>query len=136
MLFAVAVLAVGEGPCDLFAAGGTPCVAAHSMTRALYGAYAGPLYLVQRHSDLATQAIGVIRPGGVADAASQDAFCAGTNCTVTRFFDQTQKGNHLGLAPAGGAVKKADRGVSRKEDLQVAPANTTERRMIDFRARR
>ena len=25
-----------EGPCDIYAAGGTPCVAAHSSTRALY----------------------------------------------------------------------------------------------------
>ena len=30
-------------PCDIYAAGGTPCVAAHSTTRALYGAYNGPL---------------------------------------------------------------------------------------------
>ncbi|WP_229691722.1 cellulose-binding domain-containing protein, partial [Sphaerisporangium melleum] len=28
-------------PCDIYAAGGTPCVAAHSTTRALYGAYNG-----------------------------------------------------------------------------------------------
>ncbi|NMD02038.1 MAG: alpha-L-arabinofuranosidase, partial [Bacteroidales bacterium] len=25
-----------EGPCDIYAAGGSPCVAAHSSTRALY----------------------------------------------------------------------------------------------------
>ena len=42
------------GPCDLYAAGGQPCVAAHSTTRALYSAYTGPLYQVhapvrQRH---------------------------------------------------------------------------------------
>ena len=30
--------AATQGPCDLYAAGGTPCVAAHSTTRALYGA--------------------------------------------------------------------------------------------------
>ena len=35
-----------EGPCDIYAAGNTPCVAAHSMTRALFGAYLGPLYQV------------------------------------------------------------------------------------------
>ncbi|MFE9672485.1 cellulose binding domain-containing protein, partial [Microbispora bryophytorum] len=28
-------------PCDIYAAGGTPCVAAHSTTRALYGNYNG-----------------------------------------------------------------------------------------------
>src|SRR2546430_14586911 len=31
-------------PCDAFAAGGGPCVAAHSTVRALYSAYNGPLY--------------------------------------------------------------------------------------------
>ncbi|WP_324606178.1 arabinofuranosidase catalytic domain-containing protein, partial [Streptomyces griseus] len=36
--------AATQGPCDIYAAGGTPCVAAHSTTRALYGAYNGPLY--------------------------------------------------------------------------------------------
>ena len=46
-----------EGPCDIYAAGGTPCVAAHSMVRALFGGYDGPLYLVQRASDLATNAV-------------------------------------------------------------------------------
>ena len=35
-----------EGPCDIYAAGGAPCVAAHSTTRALYAAYNGPLYQV------------------------------------------------------------------------------------------
>ena len=43
------------GPCDIYAAAGTPCVAAHSTTRALYAAYTGPLYQVKRQSDGATQ---------------------------------------------------------------------------------
>ena len=30
-------------PCDIYAAGGTPCVAAHSTTRALFAAYTGAL---------------------------------------------------------------------------------------------
>jgi hypothetical protein len=38
-------------PCDIYAAGGTPCEAAYSTTRALYGSYDGPLYQVQRASD-------------------------------------------------------------------------------------
>ena len=40
-----------EGPCDVYAAGGTPCASAHSTTRALYKAYNGPLYQVMRQSD-------------------------------------------------------------------------------------
>src|SRR5881409_2733301 len=70
-------------PCDLYAAGGTPCVAAHSTTRALYGAYNGALYQVRRASDNATRDIGVLSAGGAANAAAQDSFCAGTTCLIT-----------------------------------------------------
>ncbi|CAL3966754.1 unnamed protein product, partial [Diplocarpon coronariae] len=35
---------VSAAPCDIYASGGTPCVAAHSTTRALYRAYTGSLY--------------------------------------------------------------------------------------------
>ena len=38
-------------PCDIFARGGTPCVAAHSVTRALFAGYHGPLYQVLRTTD-------------------------------------------------------------------------------------
>ena len=70
-----------EGPCDIYAAAGNPCVAAHSSTRALYSSYNGPLYQVMRQSDGKTLDIGVVQPGeddpgGYADAAAQDAFCA------------------------------------------------------------
>src|SRR2546429_3190565 len=37
-----------QGPCDIYAAAGDPCVAAHSTTRALYATYDGPLYQVLR----------------------------------------------------------------------------------------
>ena len=50
MIFALATviaLVSAEGPCDIYGKAGTPCVAAHSMTRALYGAYRGPLYSVK-----------------------------------------------------------------------------------------
>ena len=40
--------AATQQPCDIYAAGGTPCVAAHSTTRALYAAYNGSLYQVRR----------------------------------------------------------------------------------------
>ncbi len=70
-------------PCDIYAAAHTPCVAAYSTVRALYGSYDGPLYQVQRASDQAVSNIGLLRPGGTADAAAQEAFCAGTSCTIT-----------------------------------------------------
>jgi hypothetical protein len=41
----MAAEAAAGGPCDIYAAGGTPCVAAHSLTRALYSAYSGALYV-------------------------------------------------------------------------------------------
>jgi len=84
----------GSGPCDIYGAGGTPCVAAHSTTRALYSAYNGDLYQVRR-SDNTTRNIGVLTPGGVANAAAQDAFCANTTCVITVVFDQSGRGNDL-----------------------------------------
>ena len=84
----------GAGPCDIYGAGGTPCVAAHSTTRALYRAYNGNLYQVRR-SDNTTRNIGVLTPGGVANAAAQDSFCANTTCVITVLFDQSGRGNDL-----------------------------------------
>ena len=96
-----------EGPCDIYAAAGNPCVAAHSTTRALYAAYNGPLYQVMRQSDGKTLDIGVVQPsagdpGGYANAAAQDAFCANTFCWISILYDQSGKGNHLRQAPRGG----------------------------------
>jgi non-reducing end alpha-L-arabinofuranosidase len=96
-----------EGPCDIYAAAGNPCVAAHSSTRALYATYNGPLYQIMRQSDGKTTDIGVVQPigndpGGYADAAAQDAFCANTYCWVTILYDQSGKKNHLIQAPRGG----------------------------------
>ena len=96
------------GPCDLYASGSTPCVAAHSTVRALYGAYGGMLYQVKRASDKTTKDIGVLTSGGFADAAAQDTFCAGTTCTISILYDQSPKGNHLRSAPAGGAKTTPD----------------------------
>src|ERR1051325_7676336 len=96
-----------KGPCDIYGAAGDPCVAAHSTTRALYASYNGPLYQVLRQSDGKTLDIGVVQPsaadaGGYANAAAQDAFCAGTYCWITTVYDQSGHGNHLVQAPRGG----------------------------------
>jgi non-reducing end alpha-L-arabinofuranosidase len=88
--------------CDFYALGGTPCVAAHSTTRALYALYSGKLYQVQRGSDGATADIATTFIGGVANAAAQDKFCSSTTCTITRIYDQSGKGNHFSIAPPGG----------------------------------
>eukprot|EP00035_Acanthoeca_spectabilis_P007073 m.132149 g.132149 ORF g.132149 m.132149 type:complete len:351 (+) comp13785_c0_seq1:34-1086(+) len=92
-------VAAGEGPCDIYDAGQTPCVAAHSMTRALYGAYSGPLYCLSKTTSGATEYldVGVLSPGGVANTTAHDAFCAGADCIVYRIYDQSPQGNHLGI---------------------------------------
>src|ERR1700729_2332439 len=95
-------------PCDIYASGGTPCVAAHSTTRALYASYDGPLYQVRRASDGATANISPLAAGGVANAAAQDSFCAGTTCVITEIYDQSGHGNNLTDAPAGGAAGGPD----------------------------
>ena len=100
--------AATQGPCDIYAAGGTPCVAAHSTTRALYAAYNGPLYQVRRASDNTTTNISPLSAGGVANAATQDSFCAGTTCVITEIYDQSGHGNNLTDAPGGGAAGGPD----------------------------
>jgi hypothetical protein len=50
----------------------------------------------------------VLTAGGYANAATQDSFCAGTTCTITRIYDQTGRGNDLTQAPAGGAAGGPD----------------------------
>ena len=79
-------------PCDIYAAGGTPCVAAHSTTRALYASYNGPLYQVRRSSDNTTRDIGVLSAGGYANAAAQDSFCSGTTLRHHRHLRPVRPG--------------------------------------------
>ena len=87
-------------PCDIYKAGGTPCVTAHSTTRLLYSKYHGPLYQVRRDSDGATLDI---RPdaSGYADAAAQDRFLEGSLGRITVIYDQSGMGNDLIQAPPG-----------------------------------
>ncbi|MER7564312.1 arabinofuranosidase catalytic domain-containing protein [Streptomyces sp. NPDC097941] len=88
-------------PCDLYAAGGTPCVTAHSTTRALFASYNGPLYQIQRASDHSYRDIGLLGAGGYADGASQVSFCAGTTCTITKIYDQTAQHNDMPISWGG-----------------------------------
>ena len=101
-----AIPARSQGPCDIYAASGCPCVTAHSTTRALYASYNGPLYQVMRQSDGKTLDIGIVQPtkgdpGGYANAAAQDAFLVNTLGWITKIYDQSGKGNHLVQAPPG-----------------------------------
>ncbi|GIH67680.1 arabinofuranosidase catalytic domain-containing protein [Microbispora siamensis] len=108
-------------PCDIYASGGTPCVAAHSTTRALYANYNGPLYQVRRSSDNTTRDVGVLSPGGAANAATQDSFCSGTSCVITKIYDQSGRGNHLTQAPPGGFSGPAPGGYDNLATATKAP---------------
>ena len=118
-----------KGPCDIYAAAGDPCVAAHSTTRALYASYNGPLYQVLRQSDGKTLDIGVVQPvaspvpdaGGYADAAEQDRFCANTYCWITEIYDQSPKHNDLTQAPRGGFSGPAMGGLNNLSLADMAP---------------
>jgi len=91
-------------PCEIYKNGGTPCIAAHSTVRLLVSAYTGPLYQVRRSSDNTTKDISPISGGTAADGASQDAFCKGTQCVITKIYDQSGKGNFVEYQGAGSSV--------------------------------
>jgi non-reducing end alpha-L-arabinofuranosidase len=85
-------------PCDAAATAGTPCSAAHSVTRLLTKNYTGPLFQVQRASDNTTQDIYPYTSStlagasatlvGSANVASANTFCASTTCAITILYDQ------------------------------------------------
>jgi hypothetical protein len=118
-----------KGPCDIYAAAGDPCVAAHSTTRSLYASYNGPLYQILRQSDGKTLDIGVVQgvaspfpdAGGYADAAAQDKFCANTYCWITTIYDQSPKHNDLTQAPRGGFSGPAMGGLNNIPIADMAP---------------
>jgi len=96
---------VAEGPCDILAAAGNNCVAAHSTVRALYGQYDGPLYKVTRPNNVSVN-ISVIKPGGFANIAAHEQFCASGDCVIANIFDQSPQGNHLYQRISDGVVHK------------------------------
>jgi hypothetical protein len=105
------------GPCDIYAAASMPCGAAYSMVRTLSSKYTGPLYQVRSGSSATntgtggtTKDIGMLADG-YADAASQDTFCSGTTCTVSKLYDQSGNGNDLtrgSAGPSGNGARSGD----------------------------
>ena len=123
-----------QAPCDIYKTGGTPCVAAHSTVRALFGAYRGKLYQV-RNSSGATKDVSAVASGGVADATAQDTFCAATTCVTTIIYDQTGNGNDLEYQGSGSSVGGMDKpasatgesikvGGSKAYSLYIKPGNS------------
>ena len=108
LMAALAVFAISAAParaaataesCDIYASGGTPCEAAYSTTRALFEAYDGPLYQVQRASDSSYLNVGLESTGGVVNVAPENTFCAGTTCTITEIYDQSANANNMPISP-------------------------------------
>ena len=96
------------GPCDVLAAAGNNCVAAHSTTRVLVQKYTGPLYQVCKgasapgpNSCPGNVTMDIPAVNGYANAMVQDTFCAGATCTISIIYDQSGMANHLHPAPAG-----------------------------------
>lgn len=102
-------------PCDAAATAGTPCSAAHSVSRLLTKHYTGPLFQVVRASDNTTKDIypytsstlgGASRALiGTTNLGSMNAFCNNTTCSVSYIYDQidlvaTLKGGAYGNVPA------------------------------------
>jgi hypothetical protein len=96
---ATAARSATTGPCDIYASGGTPCQAAYSTTRALFAAYNGPLYQVQRASDSTHLNVSLESAGGVVNVAPENSFCAGTTCTITELYDQSANANNMPISP-------------------------------------
>ena len=90
----------GTPPGDIAAKAGTPLVAGHSMTRALYSAYNGKLFQVRRASDAKTQDISVTGAGGYVNMDALNTFCSGTTCSVSLLYDQSGNANDLPQATA------------------------------------
>ena len=109
LMATLSIVAITQGnshaakcPCDIYADGGTPCVAANSTVRALYSSYNGPLYQVRRTSDNVTRDIGILAPGGYVNIAAQDSFLSGGKAgAISKIYDQSPNGNHLTSAPGG-----------------------------------
>jgi non-reducing end alpha-L-arabinofuranosidase len=82
-------------PGDVAKAAGTPFVAAHAMTRALFASYKGPLFKALRDSDKEEKDIGFVASTGLVDMTALNSFCSGTTCKVTTLYDQSGNGNDM-----------------------------------------
>jgi non-reducing end alpha-L-arabinofuranosidase len=103
-LFLVSLLALAtssfalEGPCDIYAKAGTPCVFATSTTRALYDTFSGPLFQVRDSASNKTKDIYPITRGGVVNKASIDSFVKGKG-SISLLYDQSPQKNNLPPSP-------------------------------------
>lgn len=98
-----------EGVCDIYSAGGTPCIAAHSTVRTLVDGFTGALYRITRGSDGTYDYVTAL-PNGVANISIQDSFCQSTTCLISEIYDQSGNNNHLYQGPKGSAAAGPEAG--------------------------
>lgn len=87
------------GPCDIITSGGQTCVAAHSVTRRMFGSYAGALFQLTRASDSTTQDVSTTA-NGMVNLSTVTTFCLATDCWFSSIYDQAGNANHLPQATA------------------------------------
>ncbi|HVY29554.1 MAG TPA: arabinofuranosidase catalytic domain-containing protein [Polyangiaceae bacterium] len=120
----------GKGPCDIYGAANTPCVAAYSMVRALSSTYNGPLYQVRNMSSATNTGSGgmtkdiMMTADGYADISAQDTFCNGTICTVSVLYDQSGNQNDLKTGAPGNPGNGARSGEQDYESIATKGAVT------------
>lgn len=85
----------GTLPGDIAKAAGTPMVAAHSMTRAMFASYTGPLFKALRVSDKQEKDIGIVAATGLVDISALSTFCSATTCKVSTLYDQSGNSNDM-----------------------------------------
>ena len=100
----------GPRPCDIYAAAKTPCVAAHSTTRALYAQYTGPLYRLRKmilglpqFKDIGVDENGYAHGDGHEEWCTKHGPYNETTCVIDVVYDQSPMANHLTPAPASKA---------------------------------
>jgi len=121
LLFLTTVLLYTSAlPCDIYAEGGTPCIAAHSTIRSLYSTYRDNLYQVLRMSDNSHKDIPPLNEGGHANSTVQDEFCYGTDCVITIIYDQSGHGNDLLFQGPGGAGGRDTAATANTESLTIS----------------
>ena len=60
-------------------------------------------YMCQVRRATDNETLDVTTKGGYADVVPQEEFCFATHCVFWKIYDQSGKGNHLTIAPPGGA---------------------------------
>ena len=112
-----------KGPCDIYAADGGPCVAAHSTIRALYATYNGPLYQVRKTDDARPTTSWPSRRAASRTRPTRTRSAAPDACTISIIYDQSGHGEppHQGARRAWPRRRPTTRRTRRRADHHQRP---------------